>query len=85
MLSFADESTGVAPSPIELSFKLDDQASDEIRRISRETGLAPDKLLTVALRFLFIAAEAKHHNRRMLVTSRSGYPLKELVIPEARS
>lgn len=81
MLNFADDRTGVAPSPIELSFKLDGHATAEIRRISGETGVSPDTLLRVALRFLFIAADARSKDQHMLVTSPSGRPIKELVIP----
>ena len=84
MLNFADDRTGVAPSPIELSFKLDVHATDEVQRISVETGVSPESLLQVALRFLFIAADARAKNRRMLVTSRSGRPIQELIIPVAQ-
>lgn len=81
MLNFADERTGVAPSPSELSFQLDAHATDEVRRISAQTGVSPDALIGVALRFLFIAADAQARNRRMLITSHSGYPIRELAIP----
>lgn len=85
MLNFADDRTGVAPSPIELSFKLDVHATGEIRRISVETGVSPENLLQVALRFLFIAADARANKQRMLVTSRSGRPIKELIIPKGQT
>ena len=81
MLNFGDERTGVAPSPSELSFKLDAHTTDEVRRISAQTGVSPDDLMGIALRFLFIAADARARNRRMLVTSHSGYPIRELEIP----
>ncbi len=84
MLNFADDRTGVAPSPIELSFNLDVDATAELRRISAETGVSPESLLQVALRFLFIAADARGKQRRMLVTSPFGRPLQELIIPIAQ-
>jgi hypothetical protein len=81
ILNFEVERTGVAPSPSELSFKLDAHTTDQVRRISAQTGVSPDALMGVALRFLFIAADARARNRRMLVTSDCGYPIRELGIP----
>jgi hypothetical protein len=81
MLNFGEERTGVAPSPSELSFKLNPHTTDELRRISAQTGVSPDVLMGVALRFLFIAADARARNHRMLITSHCGYPLRELAIP----
>jgi hypothetical protein len=80
MLTFGDERTGVAPSPVELSFKLGHDATDEIQKVSAETGVSTDALLQIALRLLFIAADARSKDQRLLVTSRSGFPIKELVI-----
>lgn len=83
MLNLGEERTGVAPTPSELSFALDAHATDEIRRISAETGASPDALVGVALRLLFVAADARAKKRRILITSPSGYPIKELAIPKS--
>lgn len=63
------------------SFTLDQESASEIQRISAQTGVAPNQLIGVALRMLSITAEARVKNRRVLVTSNSGYPVEEIVIP----
>jgi len=73
---------GAAASPIGLSFTLDQEATKEVQRISKDAGLSPDKLIGMALRLVVITLEAQQKNRKVLVTSDSGYPIKEIVIPQ---
>jgi hypothetical protein len=70
-----------AQHPICLTFTLDPEASQEVQRISEKVGISPDKLIGIALRWVSIGAEAEEKRRKVLVTSRAGYPIRELVIP----
>jgi hypothetical protein len=62
------------------SFSLDSSATAELRRIATQTGVPPSDLVGVALRMLSIAVEAKSRKRRVLVTSKRGYPIEEITI-----
>lgn len=65
----------------DLAFQLDEHASRELHRISEETKVSPEELVGIALRFMIMTADAHRHNRRVLVTTPSGYPISELTIP----
>ena len=66
------------------SFTLDDQSASEIERLSDETGLPPEELMGIALRMLIIAVDGKKHGHKVLLTSKAGYPIRELVVPDLR-
>jgi hypothetical protein len=64
-----------------MAFQLDEKASQELQRISEDTKVSPEELVGIALRFMIMTADAHRHNRRILVTTPSGYPISELTIP----
>ena len=72
-------STSAAPAPV--SFTLDDESTFEISRLSKETGLTPDRLVGLALRMLITASDAQKTGRKILITSQLGYPIRELLVP----
>ncbi len=71
-----------APAPLPVAFTLDAESTSEITRIAGETGVPPDQLMGMALRMLIIAVDARKSRRKVLLTSQSGYPIKEIFIPE---
>ena len=72
---------GPAPTPLGFSFTLDQEAAQEVQEASQAAGVSPDKLIGIALRLVLMTLDAERKNRRVLVTSDSGYPIKEIVIP----
>jgi hypothetical protein len=64
--------------PNGVSFSLDSIAAAEVERISTTTGVPPNQLIGIALRMLSIAVEAKSKKRRVLVTTRTGFPIEEI-------
>ncbi len=60
------------------SFTLDSSAAAEVQNIASKTGVPPNQLIGIALRILSIAVEAKSKKRRVLVTSRTGFPIEEI-------
>jgi len=73
--------SAVAVAPAEMTFTLDQQSSEEMARISEESGLDPKELIGIALRILVTTFEAIPLNRRVLVTTNTGYPISEIILP----
>jgi hypothetical protein len=65
-----------------MSFELDEEAASEIKRISEKRKVSPEELIGLALRFMIMTADASGQNRKVLVTTLSGYPISELVVPQ---
>jgi hypothetical protein len=65
----------------ERTFVLNAEAAEEVNKLASEAGLPPSSIIGVALRIFSLASEAKRKNRKVLITSRSGYPIEEICIP----
>ncbi len=72
---------GSRPVQALASFTFDDESTGELWRMSEETLLPPERLLGMALRMLVITVDAKKAKRKVLITSESGYPIREIFIP----
>lgn len=62
------------------SFTLEPEAAAELSRIARASQKSPEELLGLALRALVVIADAPRKNCKVLITTRSGRPIKELAI-----
>lgn len=60
----------------------DPPAAAIVQRAADETGLSPEALLGIAVRMLAMVLDAPKLKRRVVVTSQSGWPIKEICIPK---
>lgn len=66
------------------TFQLEAEAAGEVHRLAKEQGVSPSYLIGSALRFLFVADEAKKKNRKVLITNRYGCPIEEVMLLSKR-
>jgi hypothetical protein len=65
----------------ELNVQITDDASQELQRLRQITGHSVDGLLAISIGLLILVADAEKFGNKVLLTSRSGRPLKEIIIP----
>ena len=59
------------------------EAASTVDRLATTTGLTTSELLQSALTLLEIIARAAERNQKVLVTSPTGYPIREIRLPNA--
>ena len=65
--------------PIDIT--LVDEAAITISELSKATGESVEDLIGTSLRLLKILADSERHGRRVVVTTRFLWPIKELFLP----
>jgi hypothetical protein len=65
-----------------MTFTLNREAAEEVVELAKQSGIEPTELIGIALRILKATAEAPSLKRKVLITSSSGYPINEIVIPK---
>ncbi len=64
-----------------LEFKLAGRAAEEVMQLSNLTQLNADELVVIALSLLSVVIRGKAIGRRLLLTTKSFWPVKEFVLP----
>ena len=65
-----------------MEITLVDAAAAKIANLSKQTGLSPERLLEASLGLLSAAVDAGSLGRRVVVTTKGWWPLKELELPK---
>ena len=64
-----------------VSFILSERAYSELAAMSKRTGRSMTELVRLGLGLAKVALEAELENHKLIVTTREGNPLKEIVLP----
>jgi len=65
-----------------ISVTLVDEAANTIEALSKSTGESVESLLETSITLLKILVESKRIGRRMVLTTRFLWPIKELMFPQ---
>ena len=76
-----DAQTGFGYNRPTLEFTLADSAAEEIARLAEATGLSPHELVATAISLLSVVMRGKALGRRLLMTTKAFWPVKEFVLP----
>ena len=72
-----EHKTSSAPIDVTLA----DEAASTLNELSARTGLAADVLLSTSIALLKIAIEAQNVGRRLVLTTRLLWPIREVRVP----
>jgi hypothetical protein len=61
---------------------LAEDAAIEIAKLSKITGLSAESLLETSIGLLKVAVGAREHGKRIVITTKAWWPIKELVLPK---
>ncbi len=71
-----------APETRRLSINLSEKAYQQLQDLARESGRSMTDLVRTALGVVKIAYDEKEKDHRLVIASREGRPIREIVIPE---
>ncbi|MGI8742559.1 MAG: hypothetical protein ACR2NN_08310 [Bryobacteraceae bacterium] len=66
-----------------IEITLVDDAAAEVADLTESTGLSAEQLFEIAIRLLRVAATSDSLGRRMVITTKSFRPIKEVIFPKA--
>ena len=80
-----DTPAGVGYKRPTLEFTLADSVADEMTQLAEITGLSPHDLIATAISLLSVVVRGKAFGRRLLLTTKAFWPVKEFVLPSQTS